>query len=182
MFGYLIQVSETKSTWCTYLKVILAVETGYSLDVIKTNVFKDELKSIIHELVEGSKIRFSGYTVTNSNGTFFRLDEIENVEFGVCNDCLAPVEDAQCQGCMNEPSERISGTWKVAQITQRDLSYKFIFTQNENILGYVSFPNSLFHNVFKDLGENDAVILEGWRNIYRHTKLKTMKRVNDDRM
>ena len=110
MFGYLIQKIETSNSWCSYIRVTLAVETGYSLDIIKTNVFKDELKTKLHALSEGSTIEFSGYTVANSNGTFYRLDDIEDVQFNLCDKCLAPLQDAQCQGCFNEPSERIAGT------------------------------------------------------------------------
>lgn len=181
MLGYFLQKVERTTSWCSYIRLTLAVETGYSLDIIKSNVFNDELKNKLNEIPEGSMVEFLGRTITNSDGSFFILEDIKNEYFDSCDKCLAPFpEDGQCLGCYNEPSERIVGTWEVIQKTFRDLSLKFIFKQDENILGYVSFPNSPFHKVCEGLEETQMVNLQGWRNIHRHSKLKYIGTVQCD--
>ena len=126
MFGYLIQKLKVSNSWSKYVRVVLAVEVGYSVEILKSNIFSNKRIDAIQEITEGSMVRFTGYNASNSYGTYFRLEKIAADDFPCCNNCLAPVYDAQCQGCFNEPCEKISGIWKIAQKEQREYGQRFI--------------------------------------------------------
>ena len=175
MFGYLIQKLKVSNSWSKYVRVVLAVEVGYSVEILKSKIFSNKLIDAIQEITEGSMVRFSGYNASNSYGTYFRLENIAADDFPCCNNCLAPLYDVQCQGCFNEPCEKISGIWKIAQKEQREYGQRFIFTQDENVLGYACFSSSPFHDVCMGLKDKQMVILNGWRDVNRHSKLKMIK-------
>ena len=161
--------------WTEYLRVDLAVETGYGLKIIRTNVFDNELKEKCKTIELFSKVQFTGYYAMKAN--YFRLISLDLIEFDECEKCLAPLEEP-CPGCLKKPAEKIYGEWQVTDIKTINKNRKITFTQNNNILCYYFFSNSLFYNICSSLQVTDMVKIEGWREYEnRYSYFKKIEKI-----
>ena len=160
--------------WCVYVPITLAVEEGYGVTIYKSCVF-DSMVAVVEEMTEGCKVNFSG--VFDKKGRF-SLRYIAKSSYETCNRCLAPQNvNEQCLGCMNEPSDRIDGDWKLThkEALTNEGDYRCVWVQNERVICFVVFRYSPFYKTVEEMDEDDNVTMEGWRDIHRHSTIKFMK-------
>ena len=155
-----------------YTKIFIAQEVGYGLDITKVIVFdatpSEQLENINVGAMICAKVFFSSGC--------YKATSIEVIDLYHCPHCRKPLDNTQrCDGCDNSPQERIEGMWEVRNIKplspERSDCIKLILKQNENILGYVTFPSTPFYNILANLEEGETIELQGWRDNQRHTKL-----------
>lgn len=182
VIGRLVSKETVESQINDYCRIFVATELGYDVEIQKITIFDKKAIEQLSHISAGRDVVVDGYSSITGfrNGT-----NIEMINITPCSLCLAPLDDTQdaqelCQGCFHTPQENISGVWtlKMSQPLTRDddvnpkkLAIKLILKQEENVLGYVTFPQTPFYNVLSILKEGDRVCLQGWRDEKRHTKL-----------
>ena len=176
MYGTLLEkcVASPKG-WNQYLRVVLCVETGFGLQTIRTNVFGKDGIEKVEAISLGSQIQFSGDYIKTLHLYYFKLLSLEAATFNSCEKCFAPL-DGPCQGCLKEPTERITGEWKLVEREMINDSFKLTLTQDENVLCRYIFPNSPFYKACISLKEDETVKLQGRRDERRHTELSILEK------
>ena len=177
LYGTLLEkYISTPNEWSTYWRVVLGVETGYGLQIIRTNVFAKEQIKRVEAISLGDQVQFSGYFEDVPGAKFYKLHTIDSTKFDECEKCFAPLEEP-CPGCLKEPTERISGTWELRELELINENFKITLTQGENVLCRYIFPNSPFYKECSGLKVEDLVKLQGWRDEKRHTKLNVLEKI-----
>ena len=161
------------------------MEIGYDVEIHKISIFNKQVIEEVADIPLGSSVSAECYLSTK----YWNATKIEVVDVTPCSTCLAPMDNSQdaqvlCVGCFNEENERLTGQWTVktskALIPKREeddkKAVKLILQQEENILGYVTFPSAPFYNTLSTLKEDDIITLEGWRDKNRRSKLTLAKK------
>ena len=179
-YGIVVRKEFDGTYWYDYLRLYLAIETSYCVQIINTVVFDKALKSTIQKFLDGSQVVFKGEYVTNPFGKFFKLVDIELKDFNNCRECGVPLFRKSCYECIsNEPAQVLRGTRNVVFKSAKENTVKLIFTKDTDTLGYTCFNQSPFYKVCKSLEVNDEVVLEGWRSKITHTTLKDIFKINN---
>ena len=165
------QVLEPRSG-LRYNRIFIAQEIGYGVNITKIIIFEGNAMEQLKNIDVGSDIAVDAY---RSAGVY-KAKDIQLTDLTPCAQCLAPMNNSKfCQGCKNEEQERITGVWKVkvakAQNPEQLNNIKLILQQEDNILGFVTFPDTPFYDTLSTLKEGTEVHLTGWRNQERHTML-----------
>ena len=158
-----------------YSRIFIAQEVGYEVDITKIIIFEGNAMDQLKTIHVGSDIAVDAY---RSAGVY-KAKDIQVTDLDPCPQCLAPINNSQdCQGCKKEEQERITGLWKVKAVKplkpEQWTDIKLILQQGDNILGFVTFPNTPFYATLSTLKEGAEVHLTGWRNKERHTKLSNV--------
>ena len=155
-----------------YTRIFIAQEVGYEVDITKIIIFEGNAMEQLKTIHVGSDIAVDVY---HSAGVF-KAKDIQLTDLTPCPQCLAPMNNSQvCQGCKKEKQERITGLWTVKVVKplkpEQPNNIKLILKQEDNILGFVTFPDTPFYDTLSTLKEGSQIHLAGWRNQERHTKL-----------
>ena len=157
-----------------YTRIYIAQELGYGLEIKKVIIFEGKAMDQINNIYIGSDISVDVYF----SAGVYKATDIQLAMVTPCTECLRPLNSGVCNGCDNVKQERIDGLWtvKVAKplSPERETSIKIIFQQDDNILGYVSFPDTPFYDTLSTIKEDDVVHLSGWRNEQRHTNFSNV--------
>ena len=178
-------IDNSKNTKTSFFRLTVAVQEGYSVSFHKIYIFKDEVIQKMGKINIGSDVTAKGYI--SSNGRFKVALSIEETTHSLCPECRVIVEDQDaqgCSGCLNPIQEKIAGVWELVDRTElakkagRDdtPAVKLFFKQQENMLCFVTFPNSPHFKLLSELKVEEKVILDGWRDEMRHTSVWMAKK------
>ena len=174
-FGYILKSSEIQREWGTFIKVIIAVEPGFSLDILPVYVFEDELKDSIKHFDEGSMVHAN----IEVSGRYLKLKSITQESFTSCSVCGMVSNGLSCKGCLKTPHKRLSGQWTVLSAGKHPScdGYKIVLQQSKDIITFVSFYSSHHFNICKNLQTGAVVDILGWLNSERHVSLRIINPV-----
>ena len=190
VFGRLVfkEFALTRDKKTKYSRIIVATEKGSEAELTKLSVFDREAQLTLANIPLRSGVRADIY---ESNG-YKNVVGIEMVTLMSCPTCykfsIDDHADAQkvCEGCgLDRGSERLQGVWKLKSTKDyiRDMTSlqnpkqqcenvakKILLQQDNNLLGYVTFPNTPFFDTLSKLAVDDLLNIAAWRDLHRHTK------------
>ena len=179
-------IDNSKSSKNSFYRVTLAVQEGFGVSLNKIYIFKDEAMEKMEKIKIDSGITAKGYI--SSNGQFKVALSIEETTHSLCPECSIIVDqdqDAQgCPGCINPKQEKIERIWKLTDRVELPKKVggddtppvKLFFNQQENILCFVTFPNSIHFKLLSEMKVGEKIELNGWRDEERHTTLWKLKK------
>lgn len=173
-------IDNSKSPKNSFYRVTLAVQEGYAVSLHKLYIFNDEAMKKMTTININSGVTAKGYA--SSNDQYNVATAIEVTTHSLCPECgiIEEYQDAQgCSGCQRPKQEKIAGTWELTDRSELPKkvgvddtpAVKLFFKQQENLLCFVTFPNSPHFEMLSKMKAGKKIELNGWRNEKRHTTL-----------
>ena len=166
-----------------FYKITVVVEMGNKAEHRKLSVFSEEIMSLVANMELDTPVRVDTYMSNSGYETVSALLLLEEIQS--CVKCfqfsIYGVTDAQpppCEGCLHQLThERIDGIWiaksvlaylSPAQQDKKDYTAtRVVLQQEDNLLGFVSFPKTPYYDVISTLMIGDEIRLIGWRDSKR---------------
>ena len=156
----------------SYLKIIVAVETGYNVDLytIRTRNY-----DIIEGIETGDQVLFSGEFKINNNSSYFILHYILKHSFSECPECSFPLTSNTCLINHDKEAQKLEGEWRVVHKRVQHGVIKVFFERANFVFAAVSLKKHWYNRIFKNLRNGDYIDIKGWR-YKKKTTIKTISK------
>ena len=168
--GQVLKIDEREH----YFKVIVAVETGYNVDVYTLRV---PFNKMVPDLIVGHRILFTGQLTQGGGIKQFRLESLVQRNFSSCLKCGFPLTSYICLIKHDAEAQMFDENWTIVHKVNSNGHIKLFFEQGHFVFASVSNPQLWVHERFLELKEGDTVRLVGWR-YKQKTSLKFIEKID----
>ena len=172
MFGYIISKKFGESKVWNYASITIFEEVGFDLKLYRGKVFNEEVIDIVKNITVGDQVQFEVKRITRGTRNYTEFTFIAPENFQTCNKCAKISHDSECTGEHN--AERLEGEFKIIDLQEMDLFNKLVLKHGKTQFTFIQWNNSPFTDKFA-FGDN--VMVCGWRNENRITKLRMLHKV-----
>lgn len=170
LLGQITQKSYKES----YTKLIVAVETGYNVDIY---TLRTRNHLAVNDIDVDDQVLFTGRIVTKGEASQFQLQLIMKHGFKQCPMCHIPIITSElCLIKHDKEAQKLEGEWRVVHMIFHGNSIKIFYEKGHFVFAVVATPMHWYYKLFRNLRDGDTVTIEGWR-YKQKTSIKYIQKV-----